>query len=70
MTVSAVAIAADGCVTQTLAVTRERTINEVQDWCERQQAAGYRVVALPFTPEVGVVVAEAEAEAVEGAGHG
>lgn len=58
--VSAVAITSDGCVAQALPLTRERTIAEMQEWCDRQQAAGYRVAALPFTPEVGVVVAEPE----------
>lgn len=60
MTVSAVAIAADGCVTQALPLSREQTIAAMQDWCDRQQAAGYRVAALPFTPAVGVAVAEPE----------
>lgn len=58
--VSAVAIDSAGRVAAVCQFTRERTIAEMQSWVEDHQAHGHRVAALPFTPEVGVVVAEPE----------
>lgn len=60
MTVSAVAIDSTGRVAAVCQFTREQTIAEMQAWCEARQDDGHRVAALPFTPQLGVVVAQPE----------
>lgn len=62
--VSAVAIDADGLAVSVLALSGDTTPADIERWAVARRQEGFRVAALPFTPQEGVVVAESMREGV------